>query len=460
MVILFYLIAQVSFGVSGEYLLNRQSLEEFGHLYGNIKYAQSPFVLSSDIIFQQNSSTSGRILFFAPQVSFNKSPINLDLIYFQKTLHKGIILGQSGDLQFKRLKYLRGLSLGFELGGFSLELLGGTPFIFEYDNFSYRLDNDTTDLLRVLNFGHRKGVTDFEASYVRLNRRNMPQSDAFQEIYGFRAGLDYSSLGFELNVARKWGVDPITYARIKGFGVNPTLNFFLEKLTLSFSGIYYDSLNFWNYNQPPVITEKEILPNGGNSDKGLGIYSSFSLFNLYWEVGLASVVELEEKDLFYPDTGKAFQESYVKTEISNVILNLDLKLAREYYRRVEPEYERLTTYYLEGHGKTQGKIPVEVFAKISKNREDSLNYYLSEFALGLELPLRITPNLRIEYASKKVPRFENEKLWPSLEINYRFENGNITVAFGKQRGGLVCSGGMCRLVPSFDGFKLGVNLGY
>ncbi len=460
MVILFYLIAQVSFGVSGEYLLNKQSLEEFGNLYGNVKYGKSPFTLSSELILQQNSATSGRILFFAPQVSFNKSPINLDLIYFQRTLHKGIILGQSGDLQFKRLKYLRGVSLGFEHGGFSIELLGGTPFIFEYDNFSYRLDNDTTDLLRALNFGYRKGVTDFEASYVRLNRRNMPQSDAFQEIYGFRAGFDYSSLRFELNVARKWGVDPIIYARIRGFGVNPTLSLFLENLTLSFSGIYYDSLNFWNYNQPPVITEKELLPNGGNSDKGLGIYSSFSLFNLYWEVGLASTVGLEEKDLFYPDTGKAFQESYVKTEISNAIFNLDLRLAREYYRRVEPEYERLTTYYLEGHGKTQGNIPVEIFAKLSKNREDSLNYYLSEFGLGLELPLKITPNLRIEYASKRIPRFENEKLWPSLEIIYRFENGNITVAYGKQRGGLVCSGGMCRLVPPFDGFKLGVNLGY
>jgi hypothetical protein len=98
--------------------------------------------------------------------------------------------------------------------------------------------------------------------------------------------------------------------------------------------------------------------------------------------------------------------------------------------------------------------------KVTRNYEDSLKYWMTEFTGGVDLLKDLTASFQMEYASMKIPRFNNDNFWANFELLYRFENGSVSLAYGKKRGGLVCSGGMCRILPSFDGLKLGLNIGY
>ena len=49
------------------------------------------------------------------------------------------------------------------------------------------------------------------------------------------------------------------------------------------------------------------------------------------------------------------------------------------------------------------------------------------------------------------------KYWPQVEASYRISPANIVVlAYGRERGGLKCSSGICRYVSPFNGFRLTV----
>lgn len=233
-----------------------------------------------------------------------------------------------------------------------------------------------------------------------------------------------------------------------------------NSFNISLSGVYYDSINFWNYNLPPVITEKELLPEAGYADKGLSLLCTYNISDSYFELQLASIVDLKENSIISPSYSKAFQEGYLKFygHVNGIPLNL--KGAREKYLRVEPEYQTLLTYYLEAHSEFNFKVPIELGFKITRSQEDSIKYWMTEITYGLNLFENLSASFQIEYSTKKIPRFNNENFWATFEVIYRFENGSIALSYGKRRGGLVCSGGMCRILPSFDGLKLGLNIGY
>ncbi|MGB4730428.1 MAG: DUF6029 family protein [Candidatus Hydrothermia bacterium] len=454
------LLLQFHFSVSGEYLLDKDTLAEYSSIFGNLQHSIGENLsLSSDFILQLHSDPSERIFTLMPQVSFSSSTFSLKLFDFQSSFQNGLVLAQEPDLAFKRLRYLRGLSAEIAIGQMEITALTGQPFNYDYDAFSFRTTNDTVDLLRGLSFKYANGIVDFEASYLRLNRRNMPEPYAFQEIFGCSWGLQRGIFDLVLNVARKWGVEPLTFGRMKGFGVHTFLNTSFPAINFSLSAVFYDSINFWGYNLPAVITEKELLPGSGFSDKGIGFNTAFYLGNTYFEGGLGSLVSIEEGNLLSPDDGKAFQETYLKTKL-NIPSSVEIKLAREYYLRVEPEYEQLYVYTLESRGFFSWGVPVDYVMNVSFNEEDCFSYYVLGTVISAEILRDFSFGFNIEYATRKIPRYENEELWANLEIIYRFDYGTLTLDVGNRRGGLVCSGGMCRVVPPFSGITLGLNFGF
>ncbi len=48
----------------------------------------------------------------------------------------------------------------------------------------------------------------------------------------------------------------------------------------------------------------------------------------------------------------------------------------------------------------------------------------------------------------------------SIGSSYRYKSSRIALAYGRQRGGLVCVGGVCRNVPESTGFSLSLNTSF
>jgi hypothetical protein len=76
----------------------------------------------------------------------------------------------------------------------------------------------------------------------------------------------------------------------------------------------------------------------------------------------------------------------------------------------------------------------------------SVNLF-SEYSFGL----------RYELTSNKF-ELENRKNWLVFEMGYRIgTNNTLIINYGRERGGTVCSNGICRQVLPFDGFRLSLT---
>ncbi len=95
----------------------------------------------------------------------------------------------------------------------------------------------------------------------------------------------------------------------------------------------------------------------------------------------------------------------------------------------------------------------------------SLNVELTDYSLGtvkrkeqkVELGLTFGTWLNVAFTQEKLPRrtFPERQWWNLIELRLqRPAEDVLTVTYGKRRAGFVCSGGVCRLEPEFDGWKV------
>jgi len=59
----------------------------------------------------------------------------------------------------------------------------------------------------------------------------------------------------------------------------------------------------------------------------------------------------------------------------------------------------------------------------------------------------------IEFASHRVPEYNNQVRWGMVELMVTQGNQKLMLSAGQTKGGLVCSGGFCRYEPAFRGMK-------
>jgi len=68
----------------------------------------------------------------------------------------------------------------------------------------------------------------------------------------------------------------------------------------------------------------------------------------------------------------------------------------------------------------------------------------------------LTATIRFEYTTSDKD-VSGRKNWLSGEIGYRLMQSHvITASYGKERGGLACSNGVCRYIQPFEGFRLAI----
>jgi len=69
---------------------------------------------------------------------------------------------------------------------------------------------------------------------------------------------------------------------------------------------------------------------------------------------------------------------------------------------------------------------------------------------------RWSVNGRLEWTTTDTEQ-GGKRLWPAIGATYRIGNSHtIGIQYGAERAGVVCTGGVCRLVNSFEGFRLSI----
>ena len=178
------------------------------------------------------------------------------------------------------------------------------------------------------------------------------------------------------------------------------------------------------------------------------------------------------------------------TPSTNLVGNFSDGWSRDYVQRMqhgygELKYQRLGkgTLILWGEGRALRLVEPSIALKKEGAGHADLSYYLtriqtlsataearqvrSRYIIGLDekywdaqgiLTYGYAPYLGVSAivrgTSIRVTEYNNEKLWPIGEVVLTLGAHQLKVRYGKERGGIDCSSGVCRYEPPFSGLKV------
>lgn len=450
MVILFLLInaSSLRYNLANtvDYWLEQDSLEEyfFDKLNTSIIYdkVEVGFFLLRDI------PSDVKRAFSASSFSIGFKTDHLDLSYgrLYPCFGRGLVLREYVDEDFRVDKGFEGAYLCGRLGDISLQAISGRPKNILFTGRHYYISNDTTDVLRGVNIDYHGGL-ELGGRYVRLSTQEELAPYAFTELFGGNIGFNAGMLETYIEIAKKMGCDSYSAERISGTGIYTSLCFALEGLGCLVQYVNFDSLALGRggarYNEPPAINRTGISINRGDDEMGGGLSLSFSPKDFLTLDGSFSSTTTHGKDkgvkeLFFglDYMGDAFSGQVSIDNLVQKRIEAGIKEKEEVIGEVELVLENF-----------------EFWARDNFVREDSLRYSESKMSFSYTHKSLITFTLTGE--KRTIKKVGEGTRWLSLEVSANVGNSHrLVMKYGSEKGGLICSGGMCRYEEPFSGLKL------
>ncbi|MBL0333525.1 MAG: hypothetical protein IPP65_12035 [Chlorobi bacterium] len=219
---------------------------------------------------------------------------------------------------------------------------------------------------------------------------------------------------------------------------------------LSFSGVFSAGSRHFGYNLVnnilvKSVAESRILPSFSDS-----IYSPYSEiflsseFKLNSELSFIGGVQLK-KNYIYTEPASTHPSKTEKNESTTLMLASFIELSESTELHAILELQQA----FESKKKA---VKDTVINTIEFDGHFNNIYLVFEYTASSKLSF----NSRIEYSTVKNEQ-NQQSLWPVLGFTYRIGNThNFGLQYGSERGGVVCTGGVCRTVNPFTGFR--VNL--
>ncbi len=386
--------------------------------------------------------------------SFEYRIPNLELGFgdFYLLFGRGLTLRSYYDENFRYDKRLFGFSGRAEFWQNEIRLFSARPRNIFFSENAYRFENDTSDLLRGVEFNSSL-LPHFELSgrYLRLNRESDLTPQAFTEIFGPGISFNYQSLEVYYEYAHKLQTREIIGGRKKGRGHYFNLSFASSLFGLLFEYEDYDSIDLggtgFRYNDPPTPIKRGISINRGVDERGFGLTGNTSLSNFNWEGSYAwfythkkekGIRELVNKIEF--EFSEKLVSVFTFEHIKTTGIEEGILFRREMKPILELRFHSFRNFTLTG--------------SINFVREGEESYQERGISLSADVFKEFTLTFNYETATKAVKRYDYDTRWLLLEGSFSLlDNLILRIRLGEEKGGLVCSGGVCRYEPPFSGIK-------
>ncbi|KPJ72847.1 hypothetical protein AMJ52_04925 [candidate division TA06 bacterium DG_78] len=405
---------------------------------------------------------------------YSKDAVNILYGTYYTTFGRGLALNAFLDEDFRIDNSLYGVKVDFKYLGSQLTLLSGEPRCIFFEENKYKIKNEehTSDQIRGINFNTKLiPKTTLGSRYVRINQTTDLTPKAFTELFG--GDIDFTIGPFDayFEYARQWGSDDVIGGRVRGDGILFTTSFATPGLGISCQFMDYNDIGFGNpgyrYNEPPTPIKSGISVNRGLDEVGYGVSFIVSPLDFL-------TLELDHNKIStHDETVNKFKE------IATISDNMDGVLEHVAKMTI------YTTYDLEINGGVervlkQGiELPIEKKIETKPNIEltynfgsffietgyehnfissDTSDYYDHAAFFSIGKPELFVFTLRYERRNRipewLVEKYGDETAWPlaelSLDLTHRH---NLRIRVGAEKGGLICSGGVCRFEEPLRGVK-------
>jgi hypothetical protein len=405
-------------------------------------------------------------------IEYNNEPIDILYGTFYTTFGRGLVLNQFLDEDFRNDNSIYGVKGGFRYYKSEISILAGKPRNIFFEENIYKIKNDTTDQIRGIDI-----TTDIipkvnlGGRYVRYNRRTDLTPRAFTELFGANIGVAIGPYEGYIEYAHQLGCHSGMGGRLTGDGVLFTSNLSLSGLGISLQIVNYDTIGFgtgYRYNEPPTPIKSGISVNRGTDEIGYGLAVNYSpLDNVNIELNqnkitthdpnynrlkqilninnsMAGVVEQIVKIKTNPSENLELTGGFERLVKQKIELPIDKKTETKPY--IDATYN-LGEFFIEGEYEHDF-----ISSDTSRYYDHALSVSIGKSEL-FQFTLRYERRNRIP--AWLISKLGTEKTWPMAELSLDLSNKhNLRIRVGGEKGGLVCSGGVCRFEEPFKGVKV------
>ncbi len=455
---------QLNGGNTAEYWLFVDTLKE--HIEDKLKlsFAYNNLTLRGLFFFWQPSLfEQKRLQYIDYSIEYANEPLNIIYGTYYTTYGRGLVLNQFLDEDFRTDNSIYGAKGNFKMFNSELSVLFGRPRNIFFEENAYRIKNDTTDQIRGANLESKLPLPEIinvtiGGRYVRYNRRIDMTPRAFTELFGGDIGFQIGPYEGYFEYARQLGCYPNIGGRLTGNGILFSSNLTLAGLGLAFQVVNYDSIGFgglgYRYNEPPTPIKSGYSINRGTDEFGFGTSVNYSpLDNLNFEINynelkthnkIQGVTERILKIKSNPNEKLELLGTFVGITKEKIELLINTK------KEFTPSLE--ITYNI-------GEIFVEANYEHDFITTDTSKYYDHALSVSIGKSELFQLTLRYERRNRTpawlIAKLGKEKSWPMAELSLDITNKhNLRLRVGSEKGGLVCSGGVCRFEEPFKGVKV------
>ncbi len=424
-------------------------------------------------LWEPSLPNTDRLRYFDYTAQYKKDPVDVLYGRYYTTFGRGLVLNAFLDEDFRNDNSLYGLKADFKYFNSKLTLLTGRPRNVFFEENTYFVKNDTTDQLRGFNIETKLvPKTTLAGRYVRINRTIDLTPKAFNELFGGNIGVKFGPFDSYFEYARRLGTYPVIGGRLKGEAIYFTTGLAIPGLGVSFQFLDYDNIGLggagYRYNEPPTAIKSGISVNRGIDEIGYGVSVFYSPIDKV-------TIEVDNNKVTTHDTALSYLGQIFE-------INDDMDAVFEQTIKVQtyPSYDLEITGGVERLVKQGIEIPIEKktetkpYAEVTYNfgpffietgyehnflSSDTSDYYEHAVSFSLGKPELFVFSFRYERRNRipewLIPKYGEETAWPLAELSLDLTTRhNLRIRVGAEKGGLVCSGGVCRFEEPFKGVKM------
>jgi len=358
-----------------------------------------------------------------------------------------------------------GVKLRGSTGWMDLVAISGRPRNTEFSQLSYSVVNDTTDQVRGGDVSfHPISFVTAGASYVLLTTKDLFNPLVFRrtEVYAANGSLSLANFDMYGEIAKKWGWDRLLLGQGTGYGIYGAASISLPGYGLTFQFADYDSIGIggftYRYNNPPVLNRYGQSINRGLDENGYQVeaYASpiepINLSVSYSDIETSDDT-LSFKEIFAELKYERYGLAEVRAEFDLTEQHGIISGAANWEEQI-PSMEG--TYYITPvHSVGVGyEHRMVTYVTGTDTLGEELEFTDQRLHLSYTLAPYGTVTLTGELRDKDVEH-EPGREWRSIHVDWDVtQDHRLTMMLGSEKGGFVCSGGVCRYEPPFDGVKV------
>jgi hypothetical protein len=404
-------------------------------------------------------------------VAYKKSPVGIQYGRYYATFGRGLCLNQYLDEDFRVDNSLSGVKTELELLKSKITMLIGKPRNIFFEENKYKIKNDQTDQIGGINLD--VGLvpkSSVGGRYVRINTQQDITPGAFTELFGGNAGTAFGPFELYGEYARQLGCHPISGGRLNGHGLLGTFGFSIPRVGCVLQYMDFDSLGFpysatYRYNEPPNPIKAGIGVTRGVDEKGMGGDLTFTPIDMIsGEISYNRLVTHAKDAGVYETVGKVTAQPTDRLEVLAEtdyiirdrieVISIDNQNVLYKKQELKPTLDltyNLGAFYLEA-GYEVGRYTVEALQLKS-------TYLDQDVSVALGKPEFMVLTLKYGWRDRSpywlLEKITSERSWPLAELSWDITSRhNLRILAGALRGGVICTGGVCRFEVPFKGVKM------